>query len=136
MEKVKLTSEMAKALETTYSLIGDKDKMFYNVFVGDYDDLGVDFSKLDSSTQKELHESILKLEQLVQENPSKYYSALMNGYEIEQTPEDQLLEIYKQHENLFLKEWHPVTKERYHVFCQGIKVALDTLGVKIDGVNT
>jgi hypothetical protein len=69
-------------------------------------------------------------------NIENYMKAVLNGYEIEMTREERLLEVYKSYEKGSLEAVHPIGKERYHLVCQGIKIALDELGIKIKGINT
>ncbi|ATF13546.1 hypothetical protein A616_16650 [Brevibacillus brevis X23] len=62
--------------------------------------------------------------------------ALIIGYEVELQPEDKLIEVYNKYLNDGLQQWHPIAQERHHLICQGINIAVDTLGLKIKGINT
>jgi hypothetical protein len=67
----------------------------------------------------------------------KFLQALVNGWEVEQTPEDKLREVYtKQTPNH--SEGHPGyyrELENCKSFQEGITFALNTLNIKISGVN-
>lgn len=56
-----------------------------------------------------------------------YYKALVNGYEVEETPEEKVRYWY---ENPDIHNYNP------NSWKMGIKVTLDALGIKIEGVNT
>ncbi|MDQ0154982.1 hypothetical protein [Robertmurraya andreesenii] len=61
-------------------------------------------------------------------------SALVNGYEIEKTPEDAVKEYFKKCEELRLKS----TGTEYQIYLAKsttIKTTLTFLGIKIEGVN-
>ncbi|MFC8686022.1 hypothetical protein [Brevibacillus porteri] len=75
-----------------------------------------------------LHEDIKNLLVLV--------SAVINGYDIDLTPEEKLIEVYSKYLNEGLQQLHPIARERFHLVCQGIKIAVDELGVKIEGINS
>jgi|GEM_PF-2673191 len=115
MEKVKLNQEQAEALE--YVINRNNEKEIILAHANDPE------GWLDKAAPlKSLDFDVL-------------VKALYNGYEIEQTPEDKLLEVYKKYESAGLQEWHPISRERHHLICQGIKLAVDTLGLKIKGIN-
>lgn len=64
--------------------------------------------------------------------------ALVNGYEVEQTPEDKVLERYKRYraEQKFHAEKGQREMEQFwEGAASGIIDALDDLGIKIEGVN-
>lgn len=55
-----------------------------------------------------------------------YFSALVNGYHVERTPEERLAEYYASQER----------GARIHIGRkQGVKATLDILGITIDGIN-
>lgn len=60
--------------------------------------------------------------------------ALVNGYEIEATPEDRIREYYRGHEPHALLD----TPEKFHVNLGrrgGVRKTLNILGITIEGVN-
>lgn len=67
-------------------------------------------------------------------NYSNYVSALVNGYEIEQSPEDKLREYYAE-----LKGTYDSSSglESYRVdgMLQSVETTLDILGIQIEGIN-
>lgn len=57
--------------------------------------------------------------------------ALINGYEVEQTPEDKVREQYETP-----RHFHDKYNDTYaDVYRKGMKFALDTLNIKIEGVT-
>lgn len=73
---------------------------------------------------------------------SKLMSALINGYEVERTPEERLLEHYDlqldfKYEALeaFDGEYGGVSVGEYEAHINGIYRTLDILGIKIEGIN-
>lgn len=62
--------------------------------------------------------------------------ALINGYAVEQTPEDKVRDHFNQLQKDLL-ETHPENDNRFYLDGQmrGIAKALDMLNVKIEGVN-
>ncbi|MEK5109912.1 DUF1642 domain-containing protein [Cytobacillus sp. FSL K6-0129] len=67
-------------------------------------------------------------------NYPNYVSALVNGYEIEQSPEDKLREYYAE-----LKGTYDSSSglESYRVdgMLQSVETTLDILGIQIEGIN-
>lgn len=62
--------------------------------------------------------------------------ALYYGYEALLTPEERLLEAYKNYEQSSLSADDRESRELNHMVCLGIKLAVETLGIKIEGINT
>lgn len=56
---------------------------------------------------------------------------LVKGYEVEQTPQEQLKEAYLDHRNLSNANF-----KYSEGFCEGIEFTLETLNIKVSGVNT
>jgi hypothetical protein len=61
-------------------------------------------------------------------------SALINGYEIEQTPEERLHQYYEKLK-MFTESTSFAPVGSYFSEMEGIKNTLDILGIKIEGVN-
>jgi len=56
--------------------------------------------------------------------------ALINGYEVEKTPEEKVSEYYRKHELCTLE-----LSDKYNGIRIGIRTTLDLLGINIEGVN-
>lgn len=67
-------------------------------------------------------------------NLELYFAALVNGYEVEETPEERILESYHRKmasaNNPCSSNWKNSVG-----FADGIKFTLNELGIKIEGVN-
>jgi hypothetical protein len=100
MEKVKLTKKQAEALETVN-----------HISKAEVIELHIE------NPDGWAHECMngMNLDTLIR--------ALYIGYEIEQTPEEQLLECYKNYKD------NPGVRH-------GVKMTLNTLNIKIKGINT
>lgn len=61
--------------------------------------------------------------------------ALVNGYEVEKAPEEQLREYVKLVQGRQLMVNTSARKGYYAGVCYGVVKALDILGIKIEGVN-
>jgi hypothetical protein len=66
------------------------------------------------------------------ENMMRYFQALVNGYEVEETPEDKVREYFGLYSGNF-RDSH----EHRHALgvTQGVRETLNILNIKIDGVN-
>ena len=112
-EKVKVSKEVAEAIKTLsenhskdhilYLIANDKERILRR-----FDMYAVDYLKKNTS-------------------PLQLARILINGYEVEQTPEEKLQALYKD-----CKYSHDSDDE---TFAKGIKTALNILGIKINGVN-
>ncbi|MCP1355430.1 DUF1642 domain-containing protein [Aneurinibacillus migulanus] len=103
MEKVKLPKEVAKSIEDLREIGADNWDIVFTFASGDeYHNHLVEFAK---------------------EHTDRFLQALVNGYEIEMTPEEKVYEYYHEHtEN---------SDEKV-----GVCRTLNLLGIKIEGVNT
>ncbi|MDF4197359.1 hypothetical protein [Bacillus subtilis] len=61
-------------------------------------------------------------------------AALVNGYEVEKTPEEKVREFYESF-NTGFGTFHSETHFRFEEYQRVIKSTLNFLGVKIEGVN-
>jgi hypothetical protein len=116
MEKVKLTKEQANAIEYVKGRHTQNDIMWNHV--------------KDPSGWLEQASAMNNMDFDV------LVKALYFGYEVELQPEEKLIEVFSKYLNDGLQQWHPIAQERHHLICQGIKIAVDTLGLKINGINT
>ena len=68
-------------------------------------------------------------------NTDKLMRALVNGYEIEKTPEEKVQEYYLSVKGLAERSKDTNTKAEHESELLGIKTTLDKLGIVIEGVN-
>lgn len=132
VEKVKLPKEVCEAIETmrsnemtNYAIISSLNDSFW------VKDKGCELSNVINANHvlyDYTHQSPLQNTELIIE-------ALVNGYEVEPTPEKKLLEMYKQalqnHQNAKIDE----EIIYYSGYSQGILITLETLGIEIEGIN-
>ena len=68
----------------------------------------------------------------------EYFTALVNGYEVEQTPEEQLREYYEGSIR-YEEECHNLGKHdranTYYSERLGVETTLNKLGIEIEGIN-
>jgi hypothetical protein len=71
------------------------------------------------------------------DNLIRFVGALVNGYEVEQTPEDKVRELYQSVEIALDRIFDPKDREQIRLsgYQDGITDTLDVLGIKISGVN-
>lgn len=122
MEKVTLTKAQADALIHTQNIHRDKHSLDGISSIIEYH--GADWEN-ESAPLNEL-----SLDTLIR--------ALYIGYEVEQTPEDSVLELYKEaehHENENAKERHYQNTQYWSGCKRGIRDTLNTLNIKIKGIN-
>lgn len=62
--------------------------------------------------------------------------ALVNGFEVEETPEDKIRYAYKQYHDTAISKEKEDDKEFCKGAVEGIIFALTALNIKIDGVNS
>lgn len=122
MEKVKVTKEVAEAIETlrrnniiNYSIARafTGDATFYNEENADaIDVLGYHFRKVDD-----------------------LYRVLLNGYEVEKTPEEEIAELYLDCHKTMTNSVAHKDYDKALGISTGITFTLDALGIHIEGVN-
>ena len=66
-------------------------------------------------------------------SPIELAKILINGYEIEQTPEEKLVERFQYCEQRW--GWHQDDETEMRATANAIKETLNTLGIKIKGIN-
>lgn len=119
MDKVKLPNEVAEALRhAKFNLEWTDGNILAKCVRGDWD-----------------LESMQVLNEFCKKDDNKLLiaNAIVNGYEVEQTPEDKVKEYYLNvHENLV----NPNGYYGNEVRCEAVRHVLDLLNIKIEGVNT
>ena len=117
MNKVTIPREVAEAIEYAKSVHTSLTNILNDVFnCGGSED-----------------SKILPLVEYFGGNEELLMSALVNGYEIEQTPEERLRDIFIGAANDRLSARSD--GEYYVGMMDGIRTALNTLGIKIVGIN-
>ncbi|QDX94332.1 hypothetical protein EEL30_19825 [Brevibacillus laterosporus] len=123
MGKVKLPKEVAESVEKVWD---------------DYSNLPVYLKHFVLTNwnllQDEYYEEHEIINSYAKDNLVNYAQALVHGYEIEPTPEEELLSVYQMYENVGSAMWIPMTTEG-ELVCKGIKIAVYKLGYKIEGIN-
>ncbi len=122
-EKVVLPKEVAEALKDFIDA-GFSKWQIVNVV----DEPG-DYTRI---IQKDgLHDQSRTLKTyMVNGHSEELLSALVNGYEVEQSPEDKLRQRYEELGKASVHDLDDVSHIRY-----GIEEALDILGITIEGIN-
>jgi hypothetical protein len=70
------------------------------------------------------------------ENYDTYVNAIVNGYTVAQTPEEKVRKFYDDHKHDFdLSDENDQTYAYCDGVMNGIKYALESYGIKIEGVN-
>ncbi|MGD7007587.1 DUF1642 domain-containing protein [Metabacillus sp. 84] len=122
-EKVVLPKEVAEAIEKVWSM-SDNATLSKHLYLNNWTQLYKD---------KRPVEDVVKLEEYAEEKPIEYMTALVNGYTVEQTPEERLLEWYQGYKSdKGLSAW---AAGRRDGIITGIPVALNILGITIPGIN-
>lgn len=127
MKKVIVTKEVAEAIE-------DVRKAQYtnaDIIADIINDRG-------HTAYGTLMPTLIEFSRQSESNIDVLMQALVNGYEIEKTAEDKLAGLYKGAKSsarmyAALDEWSNCKAEEGKA--KGIQLALDTLGIKIEGVN-
>ena len=107
MEKVKLNSKQATALEYVLSKYTGKEIILTHA------------SNPNGWLERASGINSLDFDTLVK--------AIYYGYEIEQTPEEKLEELYDKYENYFLMSTSQTQRSYYQGICHGIKIARENL---------
>lgn len=119
-EKAKIPREVAEAIEKSIEDGFSNMDILYDLTSGYYDFTGKAGEWLENGGDFDV-----------------LLSALVNGYTIEQTPEDKVREYFER----LCKETQPSCGNRVEdrvrasVACQAVEFTLNTLGIKIEGVN-
>lgn len=61
--------------------------------------------------------------------------SLYVGFDVEKSKEDMLVEMYQGYEERGIASKDGEEQRYCHYVCQGIRLTLDTLGLKIQGIN-
>jgi hypothetical protein len=118
MEKVKLPKEVAEAIERLRNEGASVHEIVYDYASGNV-----------------LYSQYNKLADFASDNFDTLLKALVNGYEVEMTPEEKVREYYDRWKfqadaDLCIEE-RVIAERSMNV----IKCTLDNLGIKIEGVN-
>lgn len=148
MEKVKLPKEVAKAIETCR----EYDVSDYGIVVLTMNkDVGPE-SSFNKSTIKalevlrkwtfsDMEDEDVEWKVSAHDGPpraDKLLIALVNGYEVEQTPEDKVTKLHREWADKQAKAYKERDVEEHKsstMFIRGLMATLEALGIKIDGVN-
>lgn len=66
------------------------------------------------------------------DNRKKYFKALINGYEVELTPEDIL---YQKYSNPNKYRFHSFNEQEHYAYQEGILDTLELMKLKVKGIN-
>lgn len=128
MGKVKLPKKIAMDIKIMRKMVAHENYLFNKVFDELSGEIITGFDSLPERIKKDIEEIVNRLYIFMNENPSVYYAALVNGYEIELTPEEQLLqELYNDYEKRFLHAQNSSEKNYYQGVCHGITIARENL---------
>lgn len=122
MDKVKVSREVAEALDDLFSRKNDNYsndeilKKHFNALHGD---------RWSGGNKDYLNE--LSMSEMAQ--------AMFVGYEVEQTPEEQIIQYVLDRQNAIRTYKALDVQLKAEGKIEGVKFALDTLGIKIEGVN-
>lgn len=123
MEKVKLPKEVAEELESIKVHESYPVRLVVDIFSGDYTESGALKEYFESDRSRRI---------------GYIMTALVNGYEIEETPEDKVREYAEllrvQHINATVGRND--TSSPYGDELRGCMKTLDKLGIQLEGVNT
>jgi hypothetical protein len=114
-EKVILPKEVAEAIE---EMCKTRNEKYRHLFCNNWS-----YIEREYGCDSDIHNILLDY---ARENPINYMRALVEGYEVEKTKEDRLLDYYNSNARE-LKD----TGFRQHV----IRRALEILEIKIEGIN-
>ncbi len=117
MEKVKIPREVAEAIEHVWK------EMSKGSYANPQHIILTNWGLLSSRYPI----NILTLLPFAQSNPMEYMSALVHGYEIEETPEEKVKKLFS----------NPpyASPHDEHIYRQGIEDTLDVYGFNIKGLN-
>jgi hypothetical protein len=115
MEKVKLTREVAEAMDRFQHQYGSETLFRVEGYVGE------------DTAQADAYDIVRWMRK---GNYRTYYTALVNGYEVEETPEEKVRGLYSNK-----IPFHNGIGELSISYRAGIRDTLDALNIKIKGVN-
>lgn len=119
-EKLKVSREVADAIEKTVTE-GSDFRTVIERHIGVLDCENVDYAPGYEALES------LSVEDLA--------TVLINGYEVEMTPHEQIATIYNHHYSKFHHVEHKVEKYFSKGYVKGIKFTLEKLGITVKGVN-
>lgn len=118
-EKVKVSREVAEAIENIRCFIPEYG---YTATIRQFEKK----DKVDSN--------FVKCRKFFNEDATKFIRALLGEYEVAETPEDIILRDFLI-EKKFSKERYGDASIRSQGYVSGIRETLNTLGIKIKGIN-
>lgn len=127
MNKVTLPREVAEvlgAVKTAYSLFNIIESLRY---------YGKGRKSMSDSRLEKLHDWCGEDE--TTEREDLIITALVNGYEVEKSPEDKLREYFDSNNWIGEDELVPTERQRMLGRRQGVMKTLNILGIKIEGIN-
>lgn len=127
MNKVTLPREVAEvlgAVKTEYSLFNIIESLRY---------YGKGRKSISDSRLEKLHDWCEDDETTDRED--LIITALVNGYEIEQSPEDKLRDYWSDVNTFWNKGRHPLSESYFEGSRDAIITVLWILGIKIEGIN-
>ncbi|RNB59402.1 hypothetical protein EDM57_04475 [Brevibacillus gelatini] len=127
MVKVKLPKKIANDLKLMRKMVTHEKYLFNKVFYELSGETVVGFDDLPKEQKADIHDIVSRLYIFMKDNPNVYYTALINGYEIELTPEEKLQELYDNYEKRFLLSQNSAEKNYYQGVCHGITIARENL---------
>jgi hypothetical protein len=117
--RVTLPREVAEAIEDL------RNKGWRNTYL-----MRIPFTSSVSGTSSDI------IRQYAVDNLETYMSALVNGYEIEKSPEDKVREYYEEMREVFKSTIDGSYDEEYlRGIMHGVVKTLNLLGIKVPGVN-
>jgi len=126
MKKVILPKEIAELVEQAWSIQAKHPQVVKHLYLTNWGRLALDHGEILSD----------KLSDYAESNPMEYMSALVNGYEVVKTPEEQLQEYYdKMYELTWDRGRDYTCRLRSSAEKSGIEKTLKILGIKIEGIN-
>lgn len=87
------------------------------------------------------HSSIGVIEEIIcadgydESQKTQAINAFLNGYEVELTPEEEIAEVYSNAQQNFRLKKSKSNSAFNDGVCDGIRITLDLLNIKIKGVN-
>ena len=126
MNKVILPKEIAELVEQAWAIQAKHPQVVKHLYLTNWGRLALDHGEILSD----------KLSDYAEDNPMEYMSALVNGYEVVKTPEEQIGEYYeKMHELAWDRSRSPESRMASAAERNGTERTLDIFGIKIEGIN-
>jgi hypothetical protein len=118
MDLIKLPKEIYEALE------------HYKGF----DDILYNLERMSSEAGNTGNPKLRKIYEYYKSNPQDYFRALVNGYKVESSPEEQAVELYKSARHEFKMARRDIDAEYYKGRKHGIEDVLTLFGIKYNSL--